>query len=256
VLTAYFDGAGKQYQPHNKVLAVAGFVATEERWLTFEPRWRKVLDDAGIAEFHMSDFINNKKQFLGWEKDQPKRERFYSELCGIILDTVEFSVGSGVALWDWNLVNDNYLLAENDFQPYPLVGWGCIERLKSWFDNKGHKFDEALFIFENGEEHEEVLKRKVEKDFGVILQTETKKTCQLQTADFASWSLLNLMRGHENNKAKIQDFEPWLLNGFARLFGTHRRDSYDHGHFSMKDRGKRGPSLLRLCREQSIPYRR
>ena len=114
---AYFDGAGNLHQTRNRVVSVAGFVAREDRWLQFEPRWKEVLDEAGVTEFHMTDLVNNKRQFKDWKDDQPKREKFLHDLCSIVLDTVEFSVGSGVVLQDWNFANLNYQLEESDFSP-------------------------------------------------------------------------------------------------------------------------------------------
>jgi hypothetical protein len=255
-LTTYFDGAGKHHQTRNQVVSVAGFLASEERWLQFEPRWREVLGDAGVTEFHMTDLVNSKRQYAGWNNQQAKREKFLADLCGIVIDTIEFSVGSGVVLEAWDLVNLNYQLEECDFQPYRLCGWSCIQRLKDWFDKKGLDFSQAVFLFEHGEEHQENLRRRVEKDFGITIQTETKKISQLQAADFASWQLLNMMRQYELGLAQRDAFEPWILQEFARLFGKHRTDYFDHSHFSMDHYGPRSPSLLRLCTEYSVPYRR
>jgi hypothetical protein len=255
-LTAYFDGAGKHYQTRNRVLSVAGFVASEERWLQFEPRWEEVLDKAGVTEFHMTDLVNGKRQFAGWKKQEGKREKFLADLCGIVIDTVEFSVGSGVVLEDWNFVNLNYQLEELDFQPYALSGWSCVQRLKEWFDRNGHDVSKALFIFEHGEEHQDHLRRRVEKDFGILIQTDTKSIPALQTADFASWQILNFMRQYERGLDRMEFFEPWILREHARLFGKHRESFYDHSYFSMKHHGPRSPSLLRLCTEFSVPYRR
>ena len=45
------------------ILTVAGFVATVEKWIHIEKRWKKVLDNYGVSELHMKHFSHSAKQF-------------------------------------------------------------------------------------------------------------------------------------------------------------------------------------------------
>jgi len=243
-ITAYFDGGGAPHQLKNLVLVVGGFVATEERWLAFRPEWQKVLNGFGIETFHMSDFIVSKRAFATWKDDEDKRKDFLKRLCQKVIDLKPISFASGVNLWDWQLVNLNYELEENDLQPYALAGWSVVERVKDWCAESGLDPMHALYTFEDGDLHQDNMRRRVRRDFGIIVQTETKKNVtELQSADFGAWQFLNVMREYEKGNDFRESAEPWLVEVFVSLF---RNIQYKHRYFSMRDLGKRSPSLLRL----------
>ena len=253
-LTGYFDGSGAPHQIKNKVLIVGGFVATEDRWLIFEDAWRTLLDKEGIQCFHMSDFIVCKRAFADWKNKDRKRKAFLSALCDVVIELRPISFASGVNLWDWQLVNLNYELEENNFQPYALAGWSCIGRMRDWCDANGHDPARTVYMFEEGDLHQSNLRRRAKKDYGILIQTEEKKNLlQLQSADFGAWQLLNVMREHERGNDFRESAEPWLIDVFAHLF---RNIQYEHSYFSMRNLGKRSPSLLRVCTDYGVPARK
>jgi hypothetical protein len=47
ILAAYFDESGKHHG--SKVLTVAGYVSTPERWLAFEKEWKVALAELNLA---------------------------------------------------------------------------------------------------------------------------------------------------------------------------------------------------------------
>jgi hypothetical protein len=210
----------------------------------------------------MTEFITCKGEFLNWT--DKARAKPLESLLRIILDTVVCNFGSTVFLDDWNTVNQEYELAENDFYPYALAGWSCTQRTLGWCDGHGYKY--PLFIFEHGDKHQFHMLRRVEKDFGIIARTALKKPnkkkpnevplVQLQSADFAAWQILNLMRGYQAGlRAKTEMMAalgPVLWGVFARLFGPL---PYEHRHFSLESHSVRGPSLIRLCKEYNVPRR-
>lgn len=255
-LTAYFDASGAPHQ--GTVLVVAGFLSFERRWLELERRWSKLLTEAGIECFHMTDFINCKREFADWKGKDKTRQKFLESLGRIVVDGVVKSFASYVVLEDWRQVEKDYQLSENDFQPYSLAGWSCIERVRSWCDEHGYDKKQALFVFEDGDLHQFNLKRRAKKDYGVIIQTETKSTVTaLQSADFAAWQLLNLMRTVQAGAYRRQDveeaLEPWLWDMFNKLFASV---PYEHSHFSLQPGRNTGiSSLIRLCRDYGVPCR-
>lgn len=261
-LAGYFDASGHPDQ--GSLLVVGGFISFENRWQAFEPRWNKVLAEAGITCFHMSEFINRKGEFIGWK--QRKRERFLGALAQIVVETVVWNFASTVVLTDWNKINQDYKLAENNFQPYALAGWSCVQRTLGWC--KDHVYQPPLFFFEYGDKHQTQMQRRVEKDFGIIARTALKKAqkdkpnelpvIELQTADFAAWQILNLLRhvqdGYRLRTEVSAVMEPWLWIMFNKLFAAVR---YDQSHFSLTPprNATRPASLIRLCDEYKIPRR-
>jgi hypothetical protein len=262
VLTGYFDASGAPDQ--GTVLVVAGFISFESRWLEFERRWNAALRDAGITIFHMGELINRKGEFAGWK--QRKRERLLSKLIQIVIDTVVQNFGCIVVLDDWNKVNQDYELAENDFQPYSLAGWSCADRVLDWC--KKWVYPTPLLVFEHGDKHQNNLRRKIEDECGLIIQTGLKKPdkkkpnetpiTQLQSADLAAWQTLNIMRHIEGGARLTREveklMEPWLWEAFNQLF---IKVPYDHKHFSLRLGPRTGrASLIRLCEEgKGIPRR-
>jgi hypothetical protein len=267
----YFDASGAAHQLHNKVLVVGGFIASQEHWLAFEPRWKKVLDAAGVQQFHMSDLVTPSKEYAGWKNVAGKRERFLTEICEIVVDITAFSFIAGVNLDDWNHVNQDYQLEESNLRPYSLAGTSCVDRAQQWCMRKGIQPAQTVYIFEDGDPDCDQLRKRVKKDLGVLIRTGCKKRqkpkkkkvakepiIQLQTADLAAWQALNVMRDFEQGMKAWGKLEPWLINALNYVFPRHR---YDFQYFSLHDprelraRPSDIPSLLRLCSEWSVPKR-
>ncbi len=94
-LTGHFDASGAPDQ--GTILVVGGFISSESRWYEFETRWSAALRQAGLACFHMEEFINRKGEFVGWK--QRPRERLLNKLGQIVVDTVVRSYASIVGLY-------------------------------------------------------------------------------------------------------------------------------------------------------------
>ena len=163
-LTGYFDASGAPDQ--GTVLVVAGFISFESRWSEFEKRWNLALNDAGLTGFHMNELINRNAEFAGWKPGT--RRRFLHKLTQIVSDTAVQNFGCIVVLDDWRKVNDDYKLAENDFQPYALAGWSCADQVLDWC--KEHIYPAPILVFEHGDKHQRNLLRKVETECGIIAQ--------------------------------------------------------------------------------------
>ena len=55
---AYFDDSG--HPDSEKLVVVAGFVASKEQWLLFERDWEDLLRSEGLTALHMTDFMRNR----------------------------------------------------------------------------------------------------------------------------------------------------------------------------------------------------
>ncbi len=268
-LTGYFDASGSPKE--GTILTVAGFISFETRWLQFEEAWTPALEKEHVTCFHMHEFIKGKNEFEGWK--QTRRERFITALGKIVAANVVLSSASTIVLEDWNEANRQYKLVEYDYHPYVIASWSCVDHMLDWA--KDHLYAPPLFIFEHGDKHQLEMKRCIEKDFGLLVDTRIKRpqknkpnevpVIQLQSADFAAWQLLNTMREHHVGNLPQYTVEPWLWQAFARLFISVK---YDHTHFSLTARPQhnrtgdwrelqilREPSLIRFAKERGVPKR-
>src|SRR5882672_3584910 len=69
----YGDMSGDE----NQVLTAACFLGHESEWMNAIAAWCRALDDAGVKEFHATDFFNTKREFDDdrWRYWDPTRER-------------------------------------------------------------------------------------------------------------------------------------------------------------------------------------
>lgn len=99
MLTAYFDETGHEKDLNSRICGMAGCVAPVKVWERFEVKWRKRLEEAGIAYFHMKEFAHCTGPFAkGWKDDEPKRQRLYGDLWEIIAEVNPYFHGSFVPL--------------------------------------------------------------------------------------------------------------------------------------------------------------
>jgi hypothetical protein len=64
MLTASFDGAGKEGEKHNTVV-VAGFASFEGVWEEFESRWLERLSKDNLPYFHAGELAQSSRSVSG-----------------------------------------------------------------------------------------------------------------------------------------------------------------------------------------------
>lgn len=74
------DVSGKDDQP---VRVCAGLMGDQAHWERFEKEWRSALRDAGVSQFHATDFYACQREFAGWVKGSPKHIQFSRRFCAI-----------------------------------------------------------------------------------------------------------------------------------------------------------------------------
>jgi hypothetical protein len=101
---AYFDSSGHpDDQPY---VDVAGFVATEQRWLAFASKWKAALKRHNLGDvFHMVDFE-------AAHKNDPKRSGILEDLTTTITDHVSGAFSVVVDMEAYRKVNNLYVLEE------------------------------------------------------------------------------------------------------------------------------------------------
>ena len=98
VLEAYFDESGKL--DDGKVVCVAGYLSTPEKWQRFSNAWTQKLSEYGLSVFHMTDYENNWGDFKGLA--EPKRVGLISELISLIGEHTCCSIAGAIITKDYN----------------------------------------------------------------------------------------------------------------------------------------------------------
>jgi hypothetical protein len=125
-LVAYADESGThdltgQHQG-SEVAAVIGYVSWKDTWELFCSEWQKVLNDYGIAVFHMSECMDkiNGPNDPGWPYrnwSDTKRDAFIRSLIHVALDHAWFGVGGLLNVRDYDLVSPDWLKTDAE-HPY------------------------------------------------------------------------------------------------------------------------------------------
>src|SRR5947208_1882062 len=92
MLAAYFDESGTHSE--SPIVAVAGFLAPQERWIEYEAKWSRLLEKWGLSDFHMADYEN--RQGVYATLANPARVELLASLIEVIAATAW--VGIAVAL--------------------------------------------------------------------------------------------------------------------------------------------------------------
>src|SRR5258708_21790948 len=164
-----------------------------------------MLDKAGIQYFHMTEFTSCTGQFASWKDrdckpDESRRRPCLQRLIDITVTYAEQSFAAGVLLRDWDRCNRLYELEEEEFLPYALCSWVCIDCVYGWCEAKNYERSQALFILEDGDLDKGHLETRVKREFGIRLHFGGKtrepngpSVLPLQAADFAAWHVRRLL---------------------------------------------------------------
>ena len=179
---------------------------------------------------------------------------------------------------DWKSCNQQYMMEEEGFFPYPLCSWTCIDHTRLWCLGKNrfrktYPFKDVAFFFERGDPEQGHLEKLARRDFNKVARFEDKipKHAALpigafQAADFAAWHVRNVM-----GKFEAGNLERFRYD-FESLFSRVEWQDH-HADFSMKRPSERPqsrlyritnddasrseePSLIRFCKDYGkIPRR-
>ena len=106
MLTAYFDESGTT--PPSKILTIAGYLSTVQRWEKFEIEWLALLDEYNLEYSHAVDFAHFKMGFKREEKDVERRKEFYKKACKIIKDNTIQPFDISLIWEDYNVLISFY----------------------------------------------------------------------------------------------------------------------------------------------------
>jgi hypothetical protein len=216
IITAYLDESGTSHD--TDFVSMAGLVAAQEAWETFEYQWREALERFEIPYFHMKEYAPSVGCCAKWKGDEEKRREVLSTLIRIIDDAYAMPFGAVVSMADYRRLSQE----ERDslLDPYYICLQDCA-MFATMMANGLPPDERVAIIFSQNKQFEsrsgELWRLMKEKfDFGFRLSTyafsDMKDVVQLQAADIVAYE----MRGYFDRLLKRpQDTEPrW---GMQRL---------------------------------------
>lgn len=134
-LICYGDESG--IHDEAPVFVLAGWIAPEDEWAGFMPRWRDALRIAGHPEgvpFHMTDFGSSRRAFEGWSDD--RRLGLITSLIDVIVGTNVFGCGMVVDRERARSlgVGGEWFATEPYTASFPLFESHCFSRGGAFFD--------------------------------------------------------------------------------------------------------------------------
>jgi hypothetical protein len=257
-LVVYLDASGTAAD--TPVLAVGGFVATEEQWGEFERAWVAALADEGVAEVHMKELAHWRGEFESWGRDEERRARFLARLTGIMNAHTERSVGVTLCVEEFRAVDADFQLSDRFGGPYAVTSLSVIGSLLAWRDRE-HPGAPLRFVVERGDNDQgdlyaamtRIMKRYKDDPLRPLPTVErlpkrwqeggvTRYRLPFQACDFIAWELRKLSQTVLETGQRLQkprkSLQQLVVMGKNKLWGYLRTEH-----------------LLNLCRTLRIPPR-
>lgn len=189
MLVAYFDESGTHAE--SPIIAVAGFLAPQERWIEYEAKWAHVLEKWGLSVFHMAEYENRQGPYAALTN--PDRIELLGSLIEIIAATAWVGISVALVKADYAAIRD----AENVTfgSEYGLCANDCIRLLNKWLNVRGIR-ERIAYVCELGPLGATDLQRAFEHAYATDpdrfhLQSlhfvSKTQYAQLQAADFLAY---------------------------------------------------------------------
>jgi len=101
VIRAYFDDSGSEGLPSGSHVCLAGYLADDHYWVTFNRLWRHQLARHGIGCVHMKDLIPLQGEYKSLGLDTTKRDQVIGDFIRVIQysELIGFGVAVDAAAW-------------------------------------------------------------------------------------------------------------------------------------------------------------
>jgi hypothetical protein len=117
-------------QPGPPILAVAGYLAHVDEWLSFEREWKALLDQKGLRSFEMAQFANLEEPYGTWT--EAEREGFIQSLLATIKRWAGVLVAWAIEVDDWR--NNRQIV-----KAHTLCALACIATVSDWAKECGYE---------------------------------------------------------------------------------------------------------------------
>jgi hypothetical protein len=255
VMASYVDASGS---PSELVVAPAAMVSTHAKWLGLEEDWNACLALYEVTALHMKHFAFSRGEFKGWDKDEPKRVRFLSDLMGIIETYIEFTATEAVYIGAFKKYDTQFELSELG-RPYTLGCFAIAGRVFRWGNDQGLSHDDFIWLFEKGDEDQNDLRASWDKAYPDALvellflkkndRYPNPEVCKRQrpfeAADLVAYENLKVHKLLDE-RADIPVFEDELRKPLQRMKAWP--GALEWGFF-----GEEG--IARICEKYRIPKR-
>lgn len=211
MLQVYIDDSGKPDQSEVQVLA--GYLASAERWAAFSNEWQSILDENGIAEFHMSEAWRLSRRY----QSPLVRNALLVRLIECIQCYAEHAFVSSLpydAYHHWFATKEAPQF--RFLRPYFFGFHSVLTQVYQYaFHNRFNQRVEVIFDEQGGESQRLILNAMDEfrsiadREFpGLVIPTPSfqsdRDALPLQAADMLAWLVrrdaLNLQRGREREQ--------------------------------------------------------
>jgi hypothetical protein len=157
ILSAYLDASGSVSDQRCHIFAVAGYVATDEQWESFEDEWQHALDEAGVSHLHMKHFAHSRGEFTAWKGDEPRRAQFLERLTEIIRshDLEDFSVALNME--HYREVDKHFKMTES-LGAYAMIASAAMGKIEKWH-RRYRQADSLLFLLEKGDAQQDSIRK-------------------------------------------------------------------------------------------------
>ena len=185
MLYAFFDESG--IHEGAKILAVGGWVATQDEFETLASHWNTVLRRAGVKVFHFVDFNHSIREFEGWT---PRwKEEFLKDMFDVLGRRQLMGVSGAIVMDDFKQViaGGSGTVLHEKHGPYWVCLQYCVEAISKRVN------DEVIYVLDRQQEFDSPLResyltlKEVRADYapkmrGITFEPKTKFP-QLQAAD-------------------------------------------------------------------------
>lgn len=247
VLEAYFDASGHEDDPNCRVVTVAGFISTYDKWRKFERDWAQALAAESVTLFHMKEFAHSTGEFRNWRGDEERRRRFLGTLIRILQRRTLKAVAATLLLDHYRALDRELQMREYVGTPYEVAAQFAAMYVRGW--GKRHRPKDAIInVFEKGDDQQAGLQRSFSLYFSgafdeppVYVDKRSEVGLPLQAADLIAY---------EHAKA---------FNDLIKTGKTRVRKSAVPFMPRENDRGIRfidRHMLRQLCRDLRVPTRR
>jgi hypothetical protein len=223
----YLDVSGSpDDQPY---VLIAGFLATKDQWLSFEPEWKRLLKRYNLGEvFHMTDFEAGRRKNRGIILDA---------LTDVINAHTKAHFSCSVKMESYRKVNEIYPLEEAIGTPYSIVARGIARNINLWKLKYFREGDRVLIFVEEGTKHHGDMEEAFRRDDLPIPQKVPKGHPSVQPADMLDWEAHHYVRYEDNRKSLLK----LVTNGEAMPEA--------HGKFDEAN-------MIFSCKQMHVPLRR
>lgn len=132
MLSGFFDDSGKESNPGNRIVCIAGYLAHANFWSLFHPAWAQNLMFNGISWLHMKDFMFDSDEYASKGWDWPKKREIIEGFMGVIKSCRLIGYGVAVDAEAWRKIPRELTDREGNAQEFCFmrIMRMLVERMK------------------------------------------------------------------------------------------------------------------------------